>query len=91
MRRPAKVWWNKQKQAWHTEFGGKRRLLAKGKRNKSLASDKLRDLLDEQALLADVNGAITVAALCDVFLEDALHNLERQTYKSYQLWVSEIC
>jgi site-specific recombinase XerD len=84
MPRPAKVWWNKQKQAWFTELGGARRMLAKGKSNKSLAKEKLQALLDEQALLAQVNGAITVAALCDAFLEDALHNLERRTYESYQ-------
>jgi hypothetical protein len=84
MPRPANVWWNKQKQAWYTELGGRRRLLTKGKSNKSLAKVKLGELLDEQALLADVHGAITVAALCDAFLEDALHNLERRTYESYQ-------
>lgn len=84
MPRPAKVWWNKQKQAWFTELGGARRMLAKGKSNKSLAKEKLQALLEEQALLVQVNGAITVAALCDAFLEDALHNLEPRTYESYR-------
>jgi integrase len=84
MPRPAKVWWNKQKQAWYTELGGVRRMLAKGKANRELAKDRLKELLDEQALLADVNGAITVAALCDAFLEDAFHNLEKATYQSYR-------
>jgi hypothetical protein len=37
--------------------------LAKGKANKKLAQEKLRDLLEEQRLLADVNGTITVSAL----------------------------
>lgn len=59
-------------------------MLAKGRSNKPLAKERLRELLDEQALLADVHGASTVAALCDTFLEDALHNLERRTYESYQ-------
>ena len=68
MPRPARVWWHKQKRAWCTEIGGSRRVLAKGKLNKALAQEKLRDLVAEQALLADVNGAITVAALCDAFL-----------------------
>jgi hypothetical protein len=75
MSRPAKVLWNAQKRAWCTEVGGARRILAKGKANKKLAREKLRELLDEQAVLADVNGAITVAALCDAFLEDALQEL----------------
>lgn len=84
MPRPATVWWNKQRGAWCTDIGGTRHVLAKGKANKKLAKDKLREMLDEQVLLADVNGAITVAAMCDAFLEDALHNLERRTYASYQ-------
>jgi hypothetical protein len=50
MPRPAKVWWNKQKQAWFTEVGGKRRMLAKGKANKTFAKDRLQALLDEQGL-----------------------------------------
>ena len=84
MPRPATIWWNKQRGAWCTDIGGTRHVLAKGKANKKLANEKLKELRDEQDLLADVNGAITVAAMCDAFLEDALHNLERATYESYQ-------
>jgi hypothetical protein len=84
MPRPATVWWNKQRRAWCTDIGGTRRILAKGKANKKFATERLKELVDEQALLADLNGAITVAAMCDLFLEDALHNLERRTYESYQ-------
>jgi integrase len=84
MPRPATVWWNKQRGAWCTDLGGARHILAKGKANKKLAKDKLKELVDEQALLADVNGAITVAAMRDEFLDDALHNLAKQTYLSYR-------
>jgi integrase/recombinase XerC len=84
MSRPATVWWNKQRGAWCTDIGGARHVLAKGKANKKLAKEKLKGLLEEQELLADVNGAITVAAMCDAFLEDALQNLERRTYESYR-------
>lgn len=83
MSRPARVWWNQQKGTWCTELGGKRHTLAKGKGNRRLANEKLRTLLEEQRLLADVNGAISVAALCDLFLEDAKQNLEQSTYQSY--------
>jgi integrase/recombinase XerC len=58
-------------------------VLAKGRSNKKLAQEKLKDLLTEQALLADVNGAVSVAALCEAFLQDALDHLERRTYESY--------
>jgi integrase len=82
MSRPATVWWNKQKDAWCTDIGGSRRVLAKGKANKTLAQEKLRDLLEEQRLLADVNGAITVAALCEAFVDDAEENLAERTHES---------
>jgi integrase len=83
MPRHARVWWNRQKATWCTELGGKRRTLAKGKSNRRLAESILRNLLEEQRLLTDVNGAISVAGLCDLFLEDAKQNLERSTYDSY--------
>ena len=84
MARQAKVWWNKQKGAWCSDIGGARRVLAKGKQNKSLATERLRELLKEQALLADVNGSVTVAALCEAFVDDAKENLEQRTYESYK-------
>lgn len=83
MSRNARVWWNRQKGTWCTELGGKRHTLAKGKGSRRLAEQALRSLLEQQKLLADVNGAISVAALCDLFLEDAKQNLERTTYQSY--------
>jgi len=60
MPRGATVWWNKQRGAWCTDIGGTRHVLAKGKANKTLAKDRLNELINEQELLADVNGAITV-------------------------------
>ena len=83
MSRLARVWWNRQKGTWCTELGGMRRTLARGKGNRRLAESALRKLLEEQRLLADVNGAISVAGLCDLFLEDAKQNLERSKYESY--------
>src|SRR4029453_10634350 len=58
MPRETKVWWNAQKGTWCTDFGGKRRTLAKGRQNKQAAKDKLKSLLEEQALPARVNGTI---------------------------------
>lgn len=84
MPRLATVWWNIQRRTWCTDIGGKRHTLAKGKANKKLAQQKLKDLLEVQVLLADVNGAITVAAMCDEFLEDASHHLAKRTFESYQ-------
>jgi hypothetical protein len=84
MSRSATVWWNKQKSAWCTEVGGTRKVLAKGRSNKQTAVAKLKALLNEQQLLAEVNGAISVARLCEEFLADAKQHLEPSTYESYQ-------
>ncbi len=84
MARKPSVWWHLQKRAWFTDFGGQRRLLAKGRKAKSQAIAALKTLLQEHELLAGVHGAITVAALCDAFLEDAHQHLEQATYKSYK-------
>ncbi len=83
MSRNARVWWNKQKSAWCTDLGGRRKTLAKGWKNKKVAQDKLKSLLEERGLLESVNGQITVACLCERFLDAALENLERSTYESY--------
>lgn len=84
MSRRASVWWNAQKKAWCSDVGGERRVLAHGRRSRAAAEKKLKSLLDQQALLREVHGAITVAKLCERFLDDAEQNLERSTYQSYQ-------
>jgi hypothetical protein len=84
MSRAAKVWWNKQKQAWCSEVGGRRQTLARGRKNKAEAQRRLKSLLDKQALLREVHGAMTVARLCEDFLADAAEHLERRTYESYR-------
>jgi integrase len=83
MSRAATVWWNAQKKSWCTDFGGKRRTLAKGRKAKSEAQTKLKALVKEYELLESVRGPMTVAALCEAFLEDAEQHLERSTYESY--------
>ncbi|MCA9124253.1 MAG: tyrosine-type recombinase/integrase [Planctomycetaceae bacterium] len=84
MARQPKVWWNAQKGTWCSDIGGKRQTLAKGKGSKQKAEEKLNRLLAEQALLADVNGSVTVARLCEEFLTDTQENLEARTYYSYR-------
>ena len=84
MARQPKVWWNDQKNVWCSDIGGKRHRLAKGKKNKKHAQEMLKALLEEQALLAEVNGAITIARLCEEFVADAFENLEAKTYDSYK-------
>ena len=84
MSRKAKVWWNKQKGAWCTELGGKRKTLATGWGSKKLAEEQLKALFEEQALLSSVQGRVSVARLCEEFLNDAQENLEQKTYESYR-------
>lgn len=84
MPREARVWWNSHKGTWCTDIGGQRHTLAKGKQAKALAKTKLKALVEEQSLLASVNGAITVASLCEQFLDFAHENLQAGTYASYK-------
>jgi len=84
MARKARIWWWKPKGYWVTNVGGKRTYLAKGWRNKKAAEEKFNQLNKERELLAETNGPITVAALCEFFLDNAEENLARKTYLSYQ-------
>jgi integrase len=84
MSRKARVWWNNQKQAWCTELGGSRRILAKGRGSRKTAEKKLLALVKEQELLASVGGSLSLARLCDEFLADAQQHLEQATYDSYR-------
>lgn len=80
----SRVWWWSAKKYWVTQIDGKRVCLAKGRKNKKAAQEKLDQILAERALLANVEGPITVAALCEQFLDDANENLAPATYESYR-------
>lgn len=83
---PAKsrVWWWSAKKYWATQIDGKRVCLAKGRKNKKSAEAKLDQMLAERQLLSSVDGPITVAALCEQFLDDVNENLAPKTYESYR-------
>ncbi len=87
------LWWWSAKKYWATQIDGKRLCLAKGRKNKQLAQEKLDALLAERKLLGTVDGPLTVAALCEEFLEDVQRNLAPKTYDSYrygcQMFVDE--
>jgi hypothetical protein len=82
---PAKsqVWWWPARSYWVASVGGKRVYLAKGRKNKQAAQEKLAALLAERALLSSVDGPISVAGMCEEFLSDAERHLAYKTYKSY--------
>lgn len=79
-----RVWWWSAKGYWATQIDGKRVTLAKGRRNKKAADTKLKSLLAERELLSTVDGPISVAGLCELFLADAHANLAPKTYDSYR-------
>jgi hypothetical protein len=86
------LWWS-AKEYWATQIDGKRICLTKGRKSKKRAQEKLDALLAERKLLATVDGPMTVAALCEEFLEDVQRNLALKTYDSYrcacQMFVDE--
>ncbi len=79
-----RVWWWSAKQYWATQIDGKRICLAKGRKNKQVAEEKLALLLKERSLLASVDGPVSVAGLCEEFLADAHKHLAPKTYESYR-------
>jgi integrase len=88
-----RVWWWSAKSYWATQIDGRRLCLAKGRKNKKAAEAKLSALLAERTLLAKVDGPVSVAGLCEEFLEDAQRRLAVRTYESYryacQMFVDE--
>jgi integrase len=87
------LWWWSAKEYWATQSDGKRICLAKGRKSKKIAQEKLDALLAERKLLATVDGPITVAGLCEEFLDDVQRHLVPKTYESYryacQMFVDE--
>ncbi len=83
---PAKsrVWWWSAKKYWATQIDGKRVCLSKGRKNKKSAEAKLDQIIAERQLLSAVDGPISVAALCEQFLDDANEHLAPKTYESYR-------
>jgi len=57
------VWWWSAKRSWASQVDGKRALLAKGRKNKKVAEEKLCKILAERQLLSTVDGPISVASL----------------------------
>ncbi len=72
------VWWNAQKGIWCSDIGGKRRLLARGKKSKKQAKEQLKKILREQELLARSTG------IAERFLDAAHTSLAKRTFQSYQ-------
>lgn len=77
-------WWHKQRKVWFIDLDGKRYTLAKGRANERLAVKALAEMIRERELLTKVDGAISVAGLCERFLIDTQERLSPATFESYQ-------
>lgn len=86
-RTPKPFYW---RDGWYTDLGGERKLLAKGKENKSTAEDELLRLRHKQ-LEQDgkVHPDMTVLQLIDLFLDSVKIEKSEYTYADYSRWLRE--
>jgi len=86
-RTPKPFYW---RDGWYTDFGGERKLLAKGKENKTAAEDELLRLRHKQ-LEQDgkVYPDMTVLQLIDLFLDAVKVEKSEHTYADYSRWLHE--
>jgi integrase len=73
-------WFRKQTGWWMAQVAGKQEKLAKGKKNKDVAEQKLRDILTLRATNPDPeSGRLTVAAVINLYIEFAKSRLDPTT------------
>lgn len=77
MAKTAGPWYRKQGDAWYVCVHGKQILLAKGKANRAEATKAFHRLMLEGGQQPKGAAALTVAEVCDLFLEDLHRRLSR--------------
>src|SRR5205823_2907392 len=75
MARPPKPWYRKSKDAWYVCLDGKQVQLAKGKASKAEATRAFHGLMLAEGKAPPGAGRLTVAEVCDLFLEDVQRRL----------------
>ncbi len=85
MARPAKPWFNRQKNCWMVWFNGKREKLAEGKTNKKAAQDRLVELRFETSRNPHPDaGQPTVASVIERYQTFAEKRLSASTQATRQ-------
>ncbi len=93
--RPRKPWFRSSKNAWYVEFNGSQVRLAPGPKNAQTRADAERALsrltLEAAGEFTKPHTALTVAAVCDLFLDYSQRHHEPATYRWYLEFLQDFC
>lgn len=90
MRQP-KPWFRASKNAWFVELGGKQIRLAKGRESEREAYDAFYRLMSARPEHLPPPDKITVARLCDLFLDHSQRHHSPDTYALYRHFLQSFC
>jgi integrase len=90
MRQPT-PWYRTSKNAWFVELGGKQIRLAKGKDSEKLAFEAFYRLMAVRPENLPPADKLTVATLCDLFLDHSKKHHSPDTYDSYRYFLQAFC
>lgn len=89
--RPRKPWYRKAKDAWYVMIDGKQRLLAKGKAAKKEADAAYHRIMAAGGLVPANDNGLTVATLCDLFLDHSQAHNQPDTYAWHRTYLNSFC
>ncbi len=89
--RQHKPWYRKSKNAWFVELGGKQVRLAKGKDSERAAFEAFYRLMATRPENLPAPDKITVATLCDLFLDHSQRHHAPDTYTHYKHFLQSFC
>src|SRR5437868_6363630 len=90
MRQP-KPWFRASKNAWFVELGGKQIRLAKGREAEKEAYQAFYRLMALKPEDVPPPDKITVARVCDLFLEHSRRHHAADTYANYRHFLQAFC
>jgi integrase len=90
MRQP-KPWYRTSKDAWYVELDGQQHRLAKGKDSEAEAYDAFYRLMATRPENLPRSDRITVAQICDLFLDTSKRRHAADTYENYRHFLQAFC
>lgn len=89
--RPRRPWFRASTQTWMTVIDGKRIPLAKGKSNREEAEQAYYRLMVDRGQIPAKPSDLTVAALCDLFLDHSERHCAPDTYRWHKTYLQTFC
>lgn len=89
--RPRKPWYRRATDAWYVQVDGKQQLLAKGKANRVAAETAYHRLMVDGGRDSKPENALSVATLCDLFLDSSQIHNAASTYEWQKHFLNSFC